>query len=134
MDICFLRCFIIPILSAIPVRFIGAAIGKPIGKVASHAIAWLFMFLAVASTHLALSFWDRPNQFACDLQQGLSVSAIFLGIIFATPIEGLFALLHTVFPVGRMSKVKDDLELQTAIASTEPPDDNPYSPPNSRHD
>jgi len=47
---------------------IGAAIGKPIGKVASHAIAWLFMFLAVASTHLALSFWDRPNQFASDLQ------------------------------------------------------------------
>ena len=128
-EICYLRCFIIPILSAIPVRFIGQAFGKPVGKVASHAISWLFMFLAVASTHLAMSFLDRPNQFTSDVQQGLSVSAIFLGVIFATPIEFLFALMHAMFPVGRIVEVKDDSESQLAVALIDPA----YSNPNSRH-
>lgn len=131
-EICFLRCFIIPILSAIPARFVGQAVGKPIGNVARHAIAWLFMFLAVGSTYLAMSFWDRPNQFASDLLQGLSVSAIFLGVIFATSIEILFVLMRAAIPFDRTTELTDDIESSATIASIEPNDGNPYSPPKFR--
>lgn len=128
-DICFLRCIIIPILSAIPARLLGQAIGKPIGNVGRHAIAWLFMFFAVGSTYLAMAFWDRPKQFASDLQQGLSVPAIFLGGIFATTIEVLFVLKGTVFSLEPTIELTDEIESGMTIASNEPNDDNPYAPP-----
>ena len=55
------------------------------------------MFFAGGAGYLAVAYLDRPSQFFSDFQQGLSVSAIFVGLWVATPIEFAFWLATKVY-------------------------------------
>ena len=124
-------CFIVPLLASLTAWYPGYWMGKRIGTIAAHAIAWLSMFSAVAVAHLIFGYIDRPAAFSRDLHEGLSLSAMFLGIMFATPITILFALVVMIYPRHWESELTADKALPDRREIQNVDSENPYSPPGS---
>ena len=124
-------CFIVPLIASLIAWYPGYSIGKRIGAFAAHAIAWLSMFFAVAVAHLTFGYIDRPATFSRDLHEGLSLSAMFLGMMFATPIAMLFALAVMIYPKHQESELTEVIALPDVREIQNVDSKNPYSPPRS---
>ena len=124
-------CLIVPLFASLAAWYPGYSIGKRIGTVASHAIAWQSMFSAVAIAHLIFGYIDRPATFSRDLHEGLSLSAMFLGMMFATPITMLFALAVMIYPKHQESELTADISFPDMREIQNADSKNPYSPPRS---
>jgi hypothetical protein len=124
-------CFIVPLIASLMAWYPGYSIGKRIGMISAHAIAWLSMFSAVAVAHLIFGYIDRPATFSRDLHEGLPLSAMTLGMMFATPITMLFALAVMIYPKHQESKLTADEALPDVREIQTVDSTNPYSPPRS---
>ena len=89
------------------------------------------MFSAVAVAHLAIGYIDRPATFSRDLHEGLSLSAMMLGIMFATPLALFFAFVVMIFPKRQESERTGSDALPEEYESQDADCKNPYSPPRS---
>jgi hypothetical protein len=91
-----LASWTIVVTVALVLRPLGAWMGRPIGHVAHHSLAWFAATLGAASGILAVNAVTSPDVFFRDIPDGLGAASLIYGIAVGALVELGFVLIRLV--------------------------------------